>query len=116
MRERKLLILWPQICWVYVLQSCGQQNLESVTLAIDLRILRRWLKVLSCLTLLMVVKCERRDVLMEENLKRAEISVWQLQKVPTTQIANDPEILTLVLLTFFGQFDTNVDKPGKEAS
>lgn len=53
---------------------------------------------------------------MEENLKRAEISVWQLQKVPTTQIANDAEILTLALLTFFGQFDTNVDKPGKEAS
>lgn len=68
---------------------------------IDLRILRRWLKVLSRLTLLMVVKCEGRDVLMEENLKREGISVWQLQKVPSTQIANDAEILTLALLTFF---------------
>lgn len=81
-RERKLLILWPQICWVYVLQSCRQQNLESVTLDIDLRILRRWLKVLSSLTLLIVVKCEGRNVLLEENLKREGISVWQLQKVP----------------------------------
>lgn len=49
---------------------------------IDLRILRRWLKVLSSLTLLIVVKCEGRDVLLEENLKREGISVCQLQKVP----------------------------------
>lgn len=37
-------------------------------------------------------------MLMEENLKREGISAWQLQKVPSTQIANDAETLTLALL------------------
>lgn len=37
-------------------------------------------------------------MLMEENLKREGISVWQLQKVPSTQIANDAETLMLALL------------------
>lgn len=38
------------------------------------------------------------------------------RRFPSTQIANDAEILTLALLTVFCQFHTNVDKPGEEAS
>lgn len=49
-------------------------------------------------------------MLMEENLKRGGISVWQLQKVPSIQIANNAEILTLAMLDSFCQFDTHVGR------